>query len=96
MVGGDDSPSQRGAVAACGLAQGTDPPGSAAPFVLRGVVLLGVESVRASRSRRRAAWDRIAAELSPEALAPMTAETIGLDRAFGAADAPLAGDPGDL
>jgi len=83
--------SEGGAVAACGLAQGMDLPGSVAPFILRGVALLGVESVRAPRPLREAAWDRIAAEVSPEALALMTAETIGLDRVFDAADALLAG-----
>ncbi len=50
--------SERGAVAACGLAQGTDLPGSVAPFVLRGVVLPGTESVRAPRPLRKTAWDR--------------------------------------
>jgi acrylyl-CoA reductase (NADPH) len=77
-------------VAACGLAQGMDLPGSVAPFILRGVALLGVESVRAARPLRKAAWDRIAKGVTPEALALMIAETIGLSRLFDAADALLA------
>jgi acrylyl-CoA reductase (NADPH) len=83
--------SEGGAVAACGLVQGIDLPASVAPFILRGVALLGVESVRAPLALRKAAWDRIAADLRPEALALMTAETIGLDRVFDAADRVLAG-----
>lgn len=80
-----------GAVAACGLAQGIDLPGTVAPFILRGVTLLGIDSVRAPLSLRRPAWDRIATEVSPEALALMTSETIGLDRVLDVADAVLAG-----
>ena len=83
--------SEGGAVAACGLVQGMDLPGSVAPFILRGVALLGVESVRAPQPLRKAAWDRIATDVSPESLALMTAETIGLDRVFDVADAMLAG-----
>jgi acrylyl-CoA reductase (NADPH) len=57
-----------GAVAACGLAQGMDFPGSVAPFILRGVSLLGVDSVMAPKSRRLATWDRLARDLDAEAL----------------------------
>lgn len=57
-----------GAVAACGLAQGMDFPGSVAPFILRGVALLGVDSVMAPKSRRLATWDRLARDLDAEAL----------------------------
>ena len=49
-----------GAVAACGLAQGADLPATVMPFILRGVSLLGIDSVMASRERRIAAWDRLA------------------------------------
>ena len=70
-----------GVVAACGLAQGMDFPGTVAPFILRGVTLAGVDSVMAPYVRRVAAWDRLARELPPEVLARNT-ETIGL------ADAP--------
>ncbi|TQS43335.1 MDR family oxidoreductase [Cryptosporangium phraense] len=52
-----------GAVAACGLAQGMDFAGTVAPFILRGVSLLGIDSVRASRARRVAAWERLARDL---------------------------------
>ena len=52
-----------GAVAACGLAQGMDLPASVAPFILRGVSLLGVDSVMAPRRLRLEAWRRIASEL---------------------------------
>ncbi|HEY8607009.1 MAG TPA: MDR family oxidoreductase [Noviherbaspirillum sp.] len=66
-----------GAVAACGLAQGLDLPGSVAPFILRGVSLLGIDSVMAPRARREEAWRRLAQELRPEALERITTE-IGL------------------
>lgn len=49
-----------GAVAACGLAASMDLPTTVAPFILRGVALLGIDSVMASRERRDAAWSRLA------------------------------------
>ncbi|CCD39685.1 YhdH, a putative quinone oxido reductase [Candidatus Paraburkholderia kirkii UZHbot1] len=52
-----------GAVAACGLAQGMDLQATVAPFILRGVALLGVDSVYVPRARRIAAWDAIAEEV---------------------------------
>ena len=52
-----------GAVAACGLAQGTDLPASVMPFILRGVTLQGVESVLAPKQRRLDAWKRLAQDL---------------------------------
>lgn len=52
-----------GTVAACGLAQGLDLPGSVAPFILRGVTLAGVDSVMATTERRIEAWGRLAADL---------------------------------
>jgi acrylyl-CoA reductase (NADPH) len=61
-----------GAVAACGLAQGMDLPGSVAPFILRGVALLGIDSVMAPKPLRLAAWERIASELDRDALAAIT------------------------
>ncbi|WP_237421502.1 MDR family oxidoreductase [Gordonia sp. SID5947] len=57
-----------GAVAACGLAQGMDFPASVAPFILRGVSLLGIDSVMAPKERRITAWERLARDLNPEAL----------------------------
>ncbi len=61
-----------GAVAACGLAQGMDLPTSVAPFILRGVSLLGINSVTTPQAKRRAAWTRLAAELDLDTLAAMT------------------------
>ncbi len=55
--------SANGAVAACGLAQGMDLPMTVAPFILRGVALLGVNSVDVSRAKRAAIWARLARDL---------------------------------
>jgi acrylyl-CoA reductase (NADPH) len=63
-----------GAVAACGLAQGMDFPASVAPFILRSVKLIGVDSVMAPKSRRIAAWTKLAAELKADTLAKITQE----------------------
>jgi acrylyl-CoA reductase (NADPH) len=52
-----------GAIAACGLAQGMDLPASVAPFILRGVSLLGIDSVMCPRPRRLVAWQRLARDL---------------------------------
>lgn len=73
-----------GAVAACGLAQGMDLPGSVAPFILRGVSLLGIDSVMAPKALRLEAWRRIAAELDHAKLAALST-TIGFDGIIGAA-----------
>ena len=61
-----------GAVAACGLAQGMDLPTSVAPFILRGVALLGVNSVTVPKPLRMQAWDRLARDLDRTKLAAMT------------------------
>lgn len=61
-----------GAVAACGLAQGMDLPASVAPFILRGVALLGVDSVMCPKPRRLEAWSRLASDLDRDRLARMT------------------------
>ena len=61
-----------GAVAACGLAQGMDLPASVAPFILRGVSLLGIDSVMAPNARRVEAWDRLARDLDLRKLAAIT------------------------
>ena len=61
-----------GAVAACGLAQGMDLPGSVAPFILRGVMLIGVDSVMAPKPRRVEAWERLARDLDRTKLAALT------------------------
>ena len=79
-----------GSVAACGLAQGLDLPGSVAPFILRGISLAGVDSVRAPQSRRLEAWSRLASELKREMLEANT-ETVGLDAVAALASKLLAG-----
>ncbi|AWN36124.1 MDR family oxidoreductase [Methylobacterium radiodurans] len=61
-----------GAVAACGLAQGMDLPASVAPFILRGVALLGINSVTTPQPKRREAWSRLAAELDLGKLGAMS------------------------
>jgi acrylyl-CoA reductase (NADPH) len=66
-----------GAVAACGLAGGMDLPTSVAPFILRGVSLLGIDSVMRPIADRRTAWRRLESELDRGKLAAMTSE-IGL------------------
>lgn len=73
-----------GAVAACGLAQGMDFPASVAPFILRGVSLLGVDSVMAPRAPRMAAWQRLSKDLDPAALESIAHE-IPLGEAIAAA-----------
>ncbi|MGY2047214.1 acrylyl-CoA reductase (NADPH) [Methylobacterium sp. JK268] len=79
-----------GAVAACGNAGGMDLPTSVAPFILRGVALLGIDSVVAPLPLRREAWGRLARDLDPAKLAAMTT-TIGLDRVIETAPEILAG-----
>ena len=66
-----------GVVAACGLAQGMDFPASVAPFILRGVSLLGIDSVMAPKPRRLKAWERLARDLDGAALDVIATE-IGL------------------
>jgi acrylyl-CoA reductase (NADPH) len=61
-----------GAIVACGNAGGMDLPTSVAPFILRGVSLIGINSVTQPRDRRVAAWERLARELDREKLASMT------------------------
>jgi|SRR5690606_32012674 len=61
-----------GAVAACGLAQGMDLPASVAPFILRGVSLLGIDSVMAPKPLRLEAWRRIVTDLDQQKLAALT------------------------
>jgi acrylyl-CoA reductase (NADPH) len=63
-----------GTVTACGLAQGMDFPASVAPFILRSVKLIGIDSVMAPQAKRIAAWDRLANELDATKLATITQE----------------------
>ncbi|MDB5980088.1 MAG: zinc-containing alcohol dehydrogenase superfamily protein, partial [Pseudomonas sp.] len=67
----------RGTVAACGLAQGMEFPGSVAPFILRGVTLAGIDSVMRPRVDRVQAWDRLATDLDLSLL-PLISREIGL------------------
>ncbi len=80
-----------GTVAACGLAQGPDLPVTVMPFILRGVTLAGVDSVRCPRERRLVAWDRLAADLDLEKLESMTTDAV-LDDVLTLAPAQLAGE----
>ncbi len=61
-----------GAVAACGLAQGVDLPTTVMPFILRGVRLIGVNSVTTPLARRQMAWDRLARDLDLAKLQALT------------------------
>jgi acrylyl-CoA reductase (NADPH) len=72
-----------GAVAACGLAGGMDLPTSVAPFILRGVSLLGIDSVMCPLPLRQEAWRRLEGDLSRDKIAVMTTE-IGLADVIGA------------
>ena len=67
-----------GAIAACGNAGGMELNTSVAPFILRGVALLGIESVRAPKAVRDEAWQRLAHDLDRNKLAAMTT-TIAFD-----------------
>jgi acrylyl-CoA reductase (NADPH) len=80
----------RGLVAACGLAQSMEFPGTVAPFILRGVTLFGIDSVRAPQPEREIAWRRLATTLPPGILEQTTRE-IGLDQVLAAAAELLAG-----
>jgi acrylyl-CoA reductase (NADPH) len=63
-----------GAIAACGLAGGMDLPATVAPFILRGVSLIGIDSVMRPLERRREAWKRLASDIDAGKLATMTSE----------------------
>lgn len=63
-----------GAIAACGLAAGMDLPSSVAPFILRGVCLLGIDSVMCPIAPRKAAWQRLASDLDRSKLSEITTE----------------------
>jgi acrylyl-CoA reductase (NADPH) len=62
----------RGSVAACGLAGGNDLPTTVIPFIIRGVNLLGIDSVMAPLALRNEAWRRLASELPKDKLTAMT------------------------
>ena len=70
-----------GAVAACGNASGMTFPASVAPFILRAVTLVGVDSVQTPRDRRLEAWRRLGSDLEPAVLDSLTSE-VGLSDAL--------------
>jgi acrylyl-CoA reductase (NADPH) len=80
----------RGAIAACGLAAGMDLPSSVAPFILRGVCLLGIDSVMCPIELRQQAWARLATDLDHTKLSEITQE-IPLDQVIDAGAKVLAG-----
>lgn len=80
----------RGVVAAFGLAQGADLPGSVLPFILRNVTLAGIDSVNAPYAAREQAWTRLATDLDLGKLA-RTTQMIGLAEVPALADQVLQG-----
>lgn len=80
-----------GVVAACGLAQGADLPTTVLPFILRAVILAGINSVDAPTALRAEAWELLAEEIDVTRLEEIT-HVIPLDAAFGAARRILSGD----
>ena len=64
-----------GAVSACGLAQGMDLPSTVMPFILRGVSLLGIDSVMAPMQLRERAWKRLSENININKLEEMTIDT---------------------
>lgn len=79
-----------GAIAACGLAAGMDLPSSVAPFILRGVCLLGIDSVMCPIEPRKVAWSRLAKDIDRSKLSEITHE-IGLDEVIATGPKILAG-----
>lgn len=80
-----------GTVAACGLAQGMDLPGSVAPFILRGITLAGIDSVMRPITDRKEAWKRLGEILKPSVFDSI-AEEIKLDTVVATASQLLAGE----
>jgi acrylyl-CoA reductase (NADPH) len=80
-----------GAVAACGLAQGMDFPGTVAPFILRGVTLYGINSVTVPKAKRIAAYEQLSALVDLNTLEAISHE-IGLGEAIECADALMKGN----
>jgi len=80
----------RGSVAACGLAGGNDLPATVLPFILRGVNLLGIDSVMCPMALRKTAWERLARDLPLDKLDAMIAE-VPLDALPGLASRILKG-----
>jgi len=80
-----------GCVAACGLAQGMDFPSTVAPFILRGVSLLGIDSVMRPQQDRLEAWHRLEQTQLADKISQIST-TVGLHEAIAVADKLLAGD----
>ncbi|MBA6392393.1 oxidoreductase [Colwellia sp. BRX10-3] len=80
-----------GCVAACGLAQGMDFPSSVAPFILRGVSLLGIDSVMRPQQDRLDAWSRLEQTQLADKISQI-ATTVGLHDAIAVADKLLSGE----
>lgn len=74
-----------GVVTCCGLAGGADLPATVMPFILRGVKLIGIDSVMAPQERRQRAWDRLAELLDINQMLDVY-KVVGLD------DVPAAGE----
>lgn len=81
---------QDGTIAACGNAGGMDLPSSVAPFILRGVSLIGINSVKVAPALRCEVWSRLMRDVDFSKLAGMT-ETVSLSEVFSAAERLLAG-----
>ena len=79
------------AVAASGNTGGVDLPTTVFPFILRGVSLLGIDSVQCPIGRRREVWARLAGDLRPPALEDLATDEVGLDGVPGALERVLAG-----
>ena len=82
--------SPEGSVAACGLAQGMDLPTSVAPFILRGVRLIGINSVTTPTALREQAWARLSTDLNRAKLASLTTK-VGLSEVLRYAEDIVAG-----
>ncbi len=80
-----------GCVAACGLAQGMDFPSTVAPFILRGVSLLGIDSVMRSQEDRLEAWSRLEQTKLADKIEQIST-TVGLDEATAIAEKLLNGE----
>ena len=80
----------RGTVTACGLAQGADFPATVMPFILRGISLLGIDSVMCPKGPRMAAWDRLDRDLDRSLIGVIGAE-VGLSEAMQAGADIIAG-----
>src|SRR5690606_10715169 len=73
----------RGVVAACGLAQGMDFPATVAPFILRGVTLVGIDSSHCPIAERKLAWQRLATHLDISKLMQISGLRVGLSEGIG-------------